>query len=115
MANRNGTNQLKREGSSPDSLCIWSDAPLADWLIQAVRSSGLKVIAVGSPHIDVRSCSGMSHNLLAAQIARQATVVGTNDEFAVVFAAIGVQYSEAEYRGEEMGCSSDIFIPSQIP
>ena len=39
----------------------------------------------------------MSHNLLAAQIARQASVVGTNDDFAVVFAAIGVQYSEAEY------------------
>ena len=39
----------------------------------------------------------MSHNILAAQIARQATVVGTNEDFAVVFAAIGVQYSELQY------------------
>lgn len=41
--------------------------------------------------------SGMPHNILAAQIARQATVVGTKEDFAVVFAAIGVQYSEAQY------------------
>jgi V/A-type H+-transporting ATPase subunit B len=39
----------------------------------------------------------MSHNILAAQIARQATVIGSGEEFAVVFAAIGVQYSEAQY------------------
>ncbi|ABK78067.1 archaeal/vacuolar-type H -ATPase subunit B [Cenarchaeum symbiosum A] len=47
--------------------------------------------------LPIFSGSGMSHNILAAQIARQASVVGTGDDFAVVFAAIGVQYSEAEY------------------
>lgn len=47
--------------------------------------------------LPIFSGSGISHNILAAQIARQATVLGTNEEFAVVFAAIGVQYSEAEY------------------
>ena len=47
--------------------------------------------------LPIFSGSGMSHNILAAQIARQASVVGTSDEFAVVFAAIGVQFSEAEY------------------
>jgi V/A-type H+-transporting ATPase subunit B len=47
--------------------------------------------------LPIFSGSGMSHNILAAQIARQASVVGTKDEFAVVFAAIGVQYSESEY------------------
>ena len=47
--------------------------------------------------LPIFSGSGMSHNILAAQIARQASVVGTSDEFAVVFAAIGVQYSESEY------------------
>jgi V/A-type H+-transporting ATPase subunit B len=47
--------------------------------------------------LPIFSGSGMSHNILAAQIARQATVVGTNEDFAVVFAAIGVQYSEAQY------------------
>ena len=47
--------------------------------------------------LPIFSGSGISHNILAAQIARQAAVRGTNEEFAVVFAAIGVQYSEAEY------------------
>lgn len=47
--------------------------------------------------LPIFSGSGISHNILAAQIARQATVRGTGEEFAVVFAAIGVQYSEAEY------------------
>jgi V/A-type H+/Na+-transporting ATPase subunit B len=47
--------------------------------------------------LPIFSGSGMPHNILAAQIARQATVVGTKEDFAVVFAAIGVQYSEAQY------------------
>ncbi len=47
--------------------------------------------------LPIFSGSGMSHNILAAQIARQASVAGTNEDFAVVFAAIGVQYSESEY------------------
>ena len=47
--------------------------------------------------LPIFSGSGMSHNILAAQIARQAAIIGTDDSFAVVFAAIGVQYSEAEY------------------
>jgi len=47
--------------------------------------------------LPIFSGSGMPHNILAAQIARQATVVGTKEDFAVVFAAIGVQYSDAQY------------------
>jgi V/A-type H+-transporting ATPase subunit B len=35
--------------------------------------------------------------MLAAQIARQATVVGQEEEFAVIFAAIGVQHDEASF------------------
>ncbi len=41
------------------------------------------------------SGSGLPHNMLAAQIARQATVRGEEEEFAVVFAAIGVKHDEA--------------------
>ena len=57
---------------------------------------GLMTLVRGQK-LPIFSGSGMSHNLLAAQIARQASVVGKQDDFAVVFAAIGVQYSEAEY------------------
>ena len=41
------------------------------------------------------SGSGLPHNMLAAQIARQATVRGEKEEFAVVFAAMGIKYDEA--------------------
>ncbi len=47
--------------------------------------------------LPIFSGAGMPHNQLAAQVARQATVVGEGEEFAVVFAAIGVQNSEASF------------------
>ncbi len=39
----------------------------------------------------------MPHARLAAQIARQAKVLGSGDKFAVVFAAIGITFEEADY------------------
>src|SRR5699024_5802153 len=47
--------------------------------------------------LPVFSGSGLPHKELAAQIARQATVLGDDDQFAVVFAAMGVTFEEAEY------------------
>ncbi len=47
--------------------------------------------------LPIFSGAGLPHNIIAAQIARQATVVGSGEEFAVVFAAIGVQHSEARF------------------
>ncbi|MEB3780933.1 MAG: ATP synthase subunit B [Desulfurococcales archaeon] len=44
--------------------------------------------------LPIFSGSGMPHNILAAQIARQATVRGEAEEFAVVFAAIGIKYDD---------------------
>ncbi|MEM1547095.1 MAG: V-type ATP synthase subunit B [Candidatus Methanomethylicia archaeon] len=41
--------------------------------------------------------SGLPHNLLAAQIVRQAKVLGKEESFAVVFAAIGVTAEEAMF------------------
>ena len=66
---------------------IQTGVSVIDGMITLVRGQKLPIF----------SGSGMSHNILAAQIARQATVVGTDEDFAVVFAAIGVQYSESEY------------------
>ena len=43
------------------------------------------------------SCSGLPHAALAAQIARQAKVLGDGENFAVVFAAIGITFEESEY------------------
>jgi len=47
--------------------------------------------------LPIFSGAGLPHNALAAQIARQATVPGKTEDFAVVFAAIGVQNDEARF------------------
>ncbi|OYW69389.1 MAG: V-type ATP synthase subunit B, partial [Aerococcus viridans] len=47
--------------------------------------------------LPVFSGSGLPHKELAAQIARQASVIGDDEQFAVVFAAMGVTFEEAEY------------------
>jgi Archaeal/vacuolar-type H+-ATPase subunit B len=51
--------------------------------------------------LPVFSGSGLPHKELAAQIARQATVKNTDTDFAVVFAAIGITFEEADYFIEE--------------
>ena len=43
------------------------------------------------------SGAGLTHNELAAQIARQAMVLGEKEEFAVVFAAMGITAGEASF------------------
>ena len=43
------------------------------------------------------SASGLPHANLAAQIARQAKVRGTSEPFAVVFAAMGITFEEANF------------------
>ncbi|AXY25033.1 V-type ATP synthase subunit B [Suicoccus acidiformans] len=47
--------------------------------------------------LPIFSGSGLPHQDLAAQIARQATVRGSGESFAVVFAAIGVTFEEAQF------------------
>ena len=57
---------------------------------------GLNTLVRGQK-LPIFSGSGLPHSRLAAQIARQATVIGDDEEFAVVFAAIGITFEEAEY------------------
>lgn len=47
--------------------------------------------------LPVFSASGLPHSRVAAQIARQAKVLRGGGDFAVVFAAMGITYEEAEY------------------
>ena len=47
--------------------------------------------------LPIFSSSGLPHSRLAAQIARQAKVLGTESSFAVVFAAMGITFEEADY------------------
>ena len=57
---------------------------------------GLNTLVRGQK-LPIFSCSGLPHANLAAQIARQATVLGENEQFAVVFAAIGITFEESEF------------------
>ena len=57
---------------------------------------GLNTLVRGQK-LPVFSMSGLPHAELAAQIARQAKVRGGDSKFAVVFAAIGITFEEAQY------------------
>ena len=57
---------------------------------------GLNTLVRGQK-LPIFSGSGLPHANLAAQIARQAKVRGTDAPFAVVFAAIGITFEEANF------------------
>ena len=57
---------------------------------------GLNTLVRGQK-LPIFSGSGLPHAQLAAQIARQAKVLGDEGNFAVVFAAIGITFEESEY------------------
>jgi V-type ATP synthase beta chain 1 len=57
---------------------------------------GLNTLVRGQK-LPVFSMSGLPHAELAAQIARQARVLNSAEKFAVVFAAVGITYEEADY------------------
>ena len=57
---------------------------------------GLNTLVRGQK-LPIFSASGLPHAQLAAQIARQAKVLGEGEQFAVVFAAIGITFEEANF------------------
>lgn len=67
--------------------CIQTGISSIDGMNTLVRGQKLPIF----------SGSGLPHNQLAAQIVRQATLPGTGEAFAVVFAAIGVNHDVAEF------------------
>ena len=57
---------------------------------------GLNTLVRGQK-LPIFSASGLPHAQLAAQIARQAKVRGSGENFAVVFAALGITFEEANF------------------
>jgi V/A-type H+-transporting ATPase subunit B len=55
--------------------------------------------------LPIFSGSGLPHNRLAAQIVRQAKLIGEDAKFAVVFAAMGVSYADARFFEEDFESS----------
>jgi V/A-type H+-transporting ATPase subunit B len=89
----------------PDKRLDINGAPINPW----ARDSPSEFIQTGISTIDgmntlvrgqklpIFSASGLPHNEVALQIARQAKVLGGQEEFAVVFAAMGITNEEAQY------------------
>lgn len=69
-----------------------------DEFIQTGISSidGLNTLVRGQK-LPIFSGSGLPHNKMAAQIARQAAVRKSEESFAVVFGAMGITFEESEY------------------
>lgn len=61
---------------------------------------GLNTLVRGQK-LPIFSASGLPHAKLAAQIARQAKVLGSDTNFAVVFAAVGITFEEADFFTED--------------
>lgn len=57
---------------------------------------GLNTLVRGQK-LPIFSGSGLPHNNVAAQIARQANVLDSDEDFAVVFAAMGITFEEAQF------------------
>lgn len=55
--------------------------------------------------LPIFSASGLPHNRLAAQIVRQARLVDEDSSFSIVFAAMGVSYSDARFFQESFADS----------
>ncbi len=81
----------------------------SDFIQTGISAIDVMNCLVRGQKLPVFSGPGLPHNLLAAQIAKQAVVPGKEEEFAVIFAALGVQNDEARFfrRGlEESGAMS---------
>lgn len=61
---------------------------------------GLNTLVRGQK-LPIFSGNGLPHNQVAAQIARQARVLNDDEGFAVVFAAIGITFEEAQFFMED--------------
>lgn len=68
---------------------------------------GLNTLVRGQK-LPIFSGSGLPHSKLAVQIARQARVRGIDDDFAVVFAAVGITFEEANFFIEDFKKSGAI-------
>ncbi len=69
----------------------------ADFIETGISGIDVMNTLVRGQKLPIFSGAGLPHNKLAMQIAKQSTVRGKGEEFAVVFGAIGITFEEAEY------------------
>lgn len=75
----------------------YSRDPPADFIQTGISTIDVMNTLVRGQKLPIFSASGLPHNQLAVQIARQAKVRKQGEEFAVVFAAVGITHEEASF------------------
>ncbi|MFA5447407.1 MAG: V-type ATP synthase subunit B [Sphaerochaeta sp.] len=97
-----------RDGSSAIASSVERDVngepmnPTAREYPRDFIQTGISVIdgmttLIQGQKLPIFSGNGLDHNHLAAQIARQAKVLGSGSDFCIVFAAMGVKYDVARF------------------
>jgi len=75
----------------------WSREYPRDFIQTGISAiDGMNTLIRGQK-LPIFSGSGMPHNLIAAQIARQAKILSAEEEFIVIFAAMGVKFDVARF------------------
>lgn len=79
-----------------EAINPYSRGPPRDFIQTGISTiDGMNTLVRGQK-LPIFSGSGLPHNDIALQIARQATVLGKEEKFAVVFAAMGITNEEAK-------------------
>jgi len=69
----------------------------ADFIQTGISTIDATNTLVRGQKLPIFSGSGLPHNDMALQIARQSKVIGMKEEFVVIFAAMGITSEEAQY------------------
>ena len=69
----------------------------ADFIQTGISTIDVTNTLVRGQKLPIFSGSGLPHNEIALQIARQAKVLGSDEKFIVIFAAMGITNEEAQY------------------
>lgn len=83
------------------SMNPYSRMPPEDFIQTGISTIDGTNTLVRGQKLPIFSGSGLPHNEIALQIARQAKVLGSDEPFAVVFAAMGITNEEAQYFMED--------------
>ncbi|MEZ5336186.1 MAG: ATP synthase subunit B [Methanolobus sp.] len=83
------------------SMNPYSRMPPEDFIQTGISTIDGTNTLVRGQKLPIFSGSGLPHNEIALQIARQAKVPGSTEDFAVVFAAMGITNEEAQYFMED--------------
>jgi V/A-type H+/Na+-transporting ATPase subunit B len=91
----------KRIDINGASMNPYSRMPPEDFIQTGISTIDGTNTLVRGQKLPIFSGSGLPHNEIALQIARQAKVPGSDEPFAVVFAAMGITNEEAQYFMED--------------